>query len=49
MLAAVQLYADACYIVTQTHKATLQNLKDLDAVMNYDFTQGYPDKLNFNI
>lgn len=49
MLAAVQLYADACYIVTQTHKATLQNLKDLDAVMNYDFTQGYPDRLNFNI
>lgn len=49
MLAAVQLYADACYIVTQSHVANINELTDIDEVMAYDFTQGYPEKLVFTI
>lgn len=49
MLAAVQLYADACYIVTQTHAAAINSLDSAAAVMAYDFTQGYPQKLVFTI
>ena len=49
MLAAVQLYADACYIVTQTHAANIKAMDDVANVMAYDFTQGYPEKLVFTI
>lgn len=49
MLAAVMLYADACYIVTKQHEATINNLKTIEEINAYDFTQGYPEKLTFSI
>lgn len=49
MLAQIQLYADACYIVTQQHKAAIEALGTIEAVDAYDFTTGYPNKLSFDV
>lgn len=49
LLAAIQLYADACYIATQQHKSTVEAMTDIEKVDNYDYTVGYPERLNFNI
>lgn len=48
VLARIQRYADACAIVTATHKMTISGLDSEEEIMGYDFTQGYPDKLVFN-
>ena len=49
MLAQIQLYADACYIVTRQHIAAVEALTTIEAVDNYDYTQGYPNKLSFDV
>ena len=49
MLAAVQLYADACFIATKTHAANISNLTTVEEVEAYDFTQGYPERPVFNL
>lgn len=49
MLSALELYALSCYNITAEHKAAVQNLTTLDEVMSYDFTIGYPEKLDFTI
>lgn len=48
-LAQIQLYADRCYIVTETHKSNVNALETIEEVDNYDITSGYPEKLNFNV
>lgn len=48
-LAQIQIYADRCYIVTETHKAEVNALESIDDVDNYDITSGYPEKLTFTI
>ena len=48
-LAQIQLYADRCYIVTETHKAEINALETIEAVDNYNITSGYPEKLTFNL
>lgn len=48
-LAQIQLYADKCYVVTEQHKVGIGNLTSVDAVEAYDFTTGYPEKLEFNL
>lgn len=48
-LAQIQIYADRCYIVTETHKAEVNALDSIEAVDNYDVTSGYPEKLTFTI
>ena len=48
-LAQIQLYADRCYIVTETHKAEVNALESVEAVDAYDETAGYPEKLTFNL
>jgi len=49
MLAQIQRYADACYLVTQSHLATVKTLTDIAFINAYDITLGYPDKLTFTI
>lgn len=46
-LAQIQIYADRCYGVTETHKANINALESVEAVNAYDFTTGYPEKLTF--
>lgn len=48
-LAQIQLYADRCFIVTETHRAEVNALESIEAVDNYDVTAGYPERLSFTI
>ena len=49
MLAQIQLYADACYIVTRQHIAAVEALTTIETVDAYDYTADYPNKLSFAI
>lgn len=49
MLSALELYALDCYNKTAEHKANVQNLSSIGEVHNYDYTQGYPSKLELTI
>jgi hypothetical protein len=49
MLAQIQLYADQCYIVTKQHKLAVEALETIEAVDAFDYTSGYPEKLNFEV
>lgn len=49
MLAQIQRYADACYLVTQSHIAGVKALTTINEVDVYDIEKGYPDKLTFTI
>lgn len=48
LLSALELYALACYNKTAEHKATVENLETIQEVKDYDYTQGYPEKLNLS-
>lgn len=48
-LAQIQIYADRCFIVTETHKANVDALEAIEAVDVYDNTTGYPERLTFAI
>ena len=49
MLAALQLYADQCFIVTKQHKLAVEALETIEEVDEYNFKIGYPEKLNFDL
>lgn len=49
MLSAIQLYANACYMITKQHQITVNQLDSIEEVDNYDYTTGYPEKLNFDL
>lgn len=42
-------YASPCYNVTAMHKAAVEGMTSVEDVLGYDYTKGYPDKLNFDI
>jgi hypothetical protein len=48
-LAQIQIYADRCFIVTETHKAAVEALETIEAVDACDNTTGYPERLVFTI
>lgn len=45
-LSALEQYALSCYNVTASHKIAVQSLTTIEAVNEYDVTQGYPTKLD---
>ena len=45
VLAKIQRYADATVMVTVKHKAAIAALSSIEEVNAYDFTKGYPEKL----
>ena len=47
MLRQLELYALACYNVTQGHINAINQLEMKEAIEAYDFRTGYPRKLNF--
>lgn len=49
MLAAVQRYADKCFLVTESHKRAIKGLTEAEAIVNYDFKTGYPIKVTFTL
>lgn len=49
MLSSLELYALKCYNKTAEHKVAVGNLSDIEEVVNYDYMQGYPEKLSFTV
>lgn len=49
MLSALELYALKCYNKTAEHKVNVNNLTSVDEIINYNYTEGYPEKLKFNV
>lgn len=47
MLSALELYALECYNVTAAHKAAVSALASVEDIVAYDYTENYPEKLNF--
>lgn len=47
MLSALELYALECYNVTAAHKAAVSALESVEDIVAYDYTQNYPERLNF--
>lgn len=47
LLQQVELYALACYSVTQGHIRAINQLETKEEIAAYDFRIGYPEKLNF--
>lgn len=48
MLDELERYAKKTYNVTQSHIAALYELNTAEEIEAYDYTAGYPDKLEFN-
>lgn len=49
MLSALELYALKCYNKTAEHKVNIENMTSVEDITNYNFTEGYPEKLSFSI
>lgn len=49
ILSDLELYAIACYNNTQNNIASVQAMTLKSELRNFDITQGYPEKLNFNL
>ena len=47
MLDGIELYASACYDVTQMHLANAASLTSAEEMEAYDYLAGYPEKLSF--
>lgn len=48
MINAVENYAGACQTVTEEHRTSVNALDNIDDVEAYDYTTGYPQKINFD-
>lgn len=49
MLSALELYALECYNKTAEHKVNIEDMESIEDVIAYDYTEGYPTKLNFTV
>lgn len=49
LLAQLEVYAGKCYLQTQKHLLAIKQLNSVEDIINYDYTKGYPDKLNFTV
>ena len=49
MLAAVEVYATQCMMVTAGHTAKVSAMRSEQRMLDYDFTTGYPEMLSFNV
>lgn len=49
MLATLELYALDCYRKTEEHKIAINALTTIEEAENYDYTQGYPEQLKFEL
>lgn len=47
MLLAIEIYASQCYDNTQRHLAEVDKLETKEEIEAYDFTVGYPEKIEF--
>lgn len=47
MLYVIEIYASNCYDNTQKHLAAIAGLDTIEEINNYNYTTGYPNKLEF--
>ena len=47
MLYAIEVYASQCYDNTQLHLTIINELGTIQDIQAYDYSEGYPEKLNF--
>lgn len=48
-LTQLEVYAGKCYLQTQKHLLAINDLHTIEDIINYDYTKGYPEKINFNL
>lgn len=48
MINTVENYAGVCQTVTEEHRDAVQTLESVEDVEAYDYTTGYPSKINFD-
>ena len=46
-LQELEVYAGKCYLETQKHLLAVQKLNTFEDIINYDYTKGYPKKIEF--
>lgn len=49
MLGQLEIYSLDSFNVTARHKAAVSSLDSVEDILNYDYTEGYPEKLTFTI
>lgn len=49
LLSALEMYALECFNVTASHKAEVGDMADIDKVLAYDVTAGYPKQLEMEV
>ena len=49
LLSALEIYTLECFNVTSIHKAAVNKLDNIDAVLTYDYREGYPEKLKMEV
>lgn len=49
LLSALEMYALECFNVTAAHKKAVSELDNIEAVLNYDYKSGYPEKLKMEV
>ena len=49
LLSALEMYALQCFNVTAAHKAEVNDMTDIDKVIAYDVTAGYPEQLKMEV
>lgn len=49
LISRIEVYAKDCYNVTQTHLDKVAELQTIDALIAYDITAGYPEKVRLTI
>ena len=49
MLSALEMYALQCFNTTAQHKANIAAMTTVDDVTSYDYTTGYPEKIELSL
>lgn len=49
LLSALEMYALSCFNKTAEHKKNVEALSTINEIVSYDYTVGYPEKLNLII
>ena len=49
LLGALELYALECFNKTAEHKKNILEITTIEDLISYDYTAGYPEKLNINL
>lgn len=49
LLSSLEMYALECYNTTAAHKKAVEAMTTIDELISYDYTAGYPEKLNMSV